>query len=108
MTSFQKVLLLLQSPYSKDVHQKKVRLSESVCVCSQGGLSGLVMGFVATLSVGLGDLIFHSSPEMTRPLPLTTEGCNLTIAEDQNRTSTVLPTETSVITTTLGLISEDM
>ncbi|XP_037552212.1 sodium-coupled monocarboxylate transporter 1-like [Nematolebias whitei] len=75
---------------------------------SKGGLSGLVIGFVATLSVSLGDLISHSSPEMTRPLPLTTEGCNFTTAENQNCTSTVLPTEPSVITTTLGLNSEDI
>ncbi|XP_017285428.1 sodium-coupled monocarboxylate transporter 1 [Kryptolebias marmoratus] len=75
---------------------------------SKGALSGLVMGFVATMSVSLGDLISRSPPEMTRPLPLTTEGCNLTTAGDQNWTSTVLPEAPSFVTTTPALHGEGM
>ncbi|KAM9334617.1 sodium-coupled monocarboxylate transporter 1-like [Symphorus nematophorus] len=65
---------------------------------SKGALTGLVSGLVASLCVTIGSLIYPSSPEMTRPLPLTTEGCNFTTGS-LNWTSTALPTDPTSITT---------
>ncbi|XP_028274985.1 sodium-coupled monocarboxylate transporter 1-like [Parambassis ranga] len=74
---------------------------------SKGGLSGLVLGLVVSLCVGLGSLISPSPPEMTRPLPLTTEGCNFTTVSSLNWTFAALPTELRPITTTPVQTSED-
>ncbi|XP_041834065.1 sodium-coupled monocarboxylate transporter 1-like [Melanotaenia boesemani] len=75
---------------------------------SKGGLSGLVSGLVVSLCVSIGEMICPSPPEMTRPLPLTTEGCNFTIAGGRNWSSTAVPTEHSLFITAPVQNSEDM
>uniref|UniRef100_A0A7N8XSY1 Solute carrier family 5 member 8 n=1 Tax=Mastacembelus armatus TaxID=205130 RepID=A0A7N8XSY1_9TELE len=45
---------------------------------SKGAVSGLLSGLVVSLWVGITAQIYPPSPEMSRPLSLTTEGCNLT------------------------------
>ncbi|KAF7667565.1 hypothetical protein LDENG_00057160 [Lucifuga dentata] len=68
---------------------------------SKGALSGLVLGLVVSLWVGIGVQIYPPSAEMSRPLALTTEGCNFTITHGLNwTTSTALPTQPSTIITT--------
>uniref|UniRef100_UPI003AAE8977 sodium-coupled monocarboxylate transporter 1 n=1 Tax=Centroberyx gerrardi TaxID=166262 RepID=UPI003AAE8977 len=66
---------------------------------SKGALSGLLVGLVVSLWVGIGAQIFPPSPEMSRPLALSTEGCNFTTTHSLNWSSTALPTEPSSITT---------
>uniref|UniRef100_A0A665TCE8 Solute carrier family 5 member 8 n=1 Tax=Echeneis naucrates TaxID=173247 RepID=A0A665TCE8_ECHNA len=66
---------------------------------SKGALSGLVAGLVVSLWVGIGAHIYPPPPELTRPLPLTTEGCNFT-TDSLNWTSTALPTQLNAITAT--------
>uniref|UniRef100_A0A8P4GI67 Sodium-coupled monocarboxylate transporter 1 n=1 Tax=Dicentrarchus labrax TaxID=13489 RepID=A0A8P4GI67_DICLA len=66
---------------------------------SKGALSGLVSGLAASLCVSLEALMYPSPPTMTRPLSLTTEGCNFTTTHSLNWTTTALPTESSSITT---------
>ncbi|XP_054656567.1 sodium-coupled monocarboxylate transporter 1 [Dunckerocampus dactyliophorus] len=63
----------------------------------KGALSGLVAGLVVSLWVGIGAQIYPPSPEMSRPLSLTTEGCNISTPDSFNLTSTALPTNTSPI-----------
>ncbi|CAJ1054382.1 sodium-coupled monocarboxylate transporter 1-like isoform X1 [Xyrichtys novacula] len=63
---------------------------------AKGGLSGLLSGLVASLCVGVGAVIYPSPPTMTRPLPLSTEGCNVSTTESYNWTSTAPPTESSI------------
>uniref|UniRef100_A0A8D3D638 Solute carrier family 5 member 8 n=1 Tax=Scophthalmus maximus TaxID=52904 RepID=A0A8D3D638_SCOMX len=46
---------------------------------SKGALSGLVSGLVVSLWVGIGAQVYPPPAELTRPLPLTTDGCNFTI-----------------------------
>uniref|UniRef100_A0AAQ4QET2 Solute carrier family 5 member 8 n=1 Tax=Gasterosteus aculeatus aculeatus TaxID=481459 RepID=A0AAQ4QET2_GASAC len=58
---------------------------------SKGALSGLVSGLVVSLWVGIGAQVYPPSPEMSRPLSLTTQGCNFTHAESLNWTSGALP-----------------
>ncbi|TNN49724.1 Sodium-coupled monocarboxylate transporter 1 [Liparis tanakae] len=65
----------------------------------QGALSGLVSGLVMSLWVGIGAQIYPPPHEMSRPLSLTTEGCNFTATGSLNWTSTALPTQTASITT---------
>ncbi|XP_019947730.2 sodium-coupled monocarboxylate transporter 1-like [Paralichthys olivaceus] len=60
---------------------------------SKGALSGLVSGLVVSLWVGIGAQIYPPPLNLTRPLPLTTEGCNLTTTGSLNWTSTALPTQ---------------
>uniref|UniRef100_A0A3Q0RJ60 Solute carrier family 5 member 8 n=1 Tax=Amphilophus citrinellus TaxID=61819 RepID=A0A3Q0RJ60_AMPCI len=74
---------------------------------SKGGLLGLVAGLAASLCVTIGDLISPSPPEMTRPLSLSTEGCNFTSGSSLNWT-TALPTEPSPLTTTPGQNTDDI
>ncbi|KAM3588204.1 uncharacterized protein V6R79_023933 [Siganus canaliculatus] len=69
----------------------------------QGGLAGVLSGTVASLCVTVGSQIYPSPPTMTRPLPLTTEGCNFTTTDILNWTSTALPTHF----TTAASISDD-
>ncbi|XP_067438038.1 sodium-coupled monocarboxylate transporter 1 isoform X1 [Thunnus thynnus] len=57
----------------------------------KGALSGLLSGLVVSLWVGIGAQIYPPPPEMTRPLSLTTQGCNFTTADNFNWTSTSLP-----------------
>uniref|UniRef100_UPI0037E7CD70 sodium-coupled monocarboxylate transporter 1-like n=1 Tax=Semicossyphus pulcher TaxID=241346 RepID=UPI0037E7CD70 len=66
---------------------------------SKGALSGLVSGLVLSLWVCIGALMYPPTPEMRRPLSLSTEGCNFTAADNLNWTSTALPTEPTSITT---------
>uniref|UniRef100_A0A3P8P3T0 Solute carrier family 5 member 8 n=1 Tax=Astatotilapia calliptera TaxID=8154 RepID=A0A3P8P3T0_ASTCA len=61
-------------------------------VNSKGGLCGLVTGLAAAVSVSIIGMISPSPPEMTRPLFLSTEGCNFTTGSSFNWT-TPLPTE---------------
>uniref|UniRef100_A0A3Q0RJA9 Solute carrier family 5 member 8 n=1 Tax=Amphilophus citrinellus TaxID=61819 RepID=A0A3Q0RJA9_AMPCI len=58
---------------------------------SKGGLFGLAFGSAATLSVTLGHMLSYSDPEMTRPLSLNTEGCNITTAGSVNWTTAFPP-----------------
>ncbi|XP_040886232.1 sodium-coupled monocarboxylate transporter 1-like [Toxotes jaculatrix] len=69
---------------------------------SKGSLSGLLTGLVVALAICLGALISPPPPEMARPLPLTTEGCNFTTTDNFNWTSTALSTEPSTTTTDPG------
>ncbi|XP_008282701.1 sodium-coupled monocarboxylate transporter 1-like [Stegastes partitus] len=66
---------------------------------SKGCLSGLVSGVMASVCVILGALVSTPTPEMTRPLPLTTEGCNFTTS--LNSTFTALPTQLAPFTTAI-------
>ncbi|RVE56322.1 hypothetical protein OJAV_G00219980 [Oryzias javanicus] len=76
---------------------------------SKGGLSGLISGLIAALCVSLGEVISPSPPEMTRPLPLSTAGCNSTTTAPQlNWTTTALPEATRLAFTTTQQSSEDM
>ncbi|XP_024150380.1 sodium-coupled monocarboxylate transporter 1 [Oryzias melastigma] len=75
---------------------------------SKGGLSGLISGLIAALCVSLGEVISPSPPEMTRPLPLSTAGCNFTTTPQLNWTTTALPQATSLVFTTAEQSSEDM
>ncbi|XP_005988523.1 sodium-coupled monocarboxylate transporter 1 [Latimeria chalumnae] len=45
------------------------------CGNAIGGLSGLLVGLVITLWVGIGSQIYPPLPERTLPLPLSTAGC---------------------------------
>ncbi|KAM7366964.1 hypothetical protein PAMP_014895 [Pampus punctatissimus] len=62
---------------------------------SKGALSGLVSGLVVSLWVGIGAQIYPPPPEMSRPLSLSTQGCNFTTTDSLNWTSTSLPPEPS-------------
>ncbi|XP_070784706.1 sodium-coupled monocarboxylate transporter 1-like [Enoplosus armatus] len=64
---------------------------------SKGALSGLVSGLVLSLWVGIGAQVYPPPSEMSRPLSLTTEGCNFT--STLNWTSTALPSQPTSITT---------
>ncbi|XP_076577911.1 sodium-coupled monocarboxylate transporter 1 [Chaetodon auriga] len=66
---------------------------------SNGALTGLVSGLVVSLWVGIGAQVYPPPPALTRPLSLTTEGCNFTTTDSLNFTFTALPTEASSITT---------
>ncbi|XP_062238389.1 sodium-coupled monocarboxylate transporter 1-like isoform X2 [Platichthys flesus] len=75
---------------------------------SKGGLSGLMIGLLVAVGVCIGALIFPSPPYMTRPLPLTTEGCNFTTQGNSNWTSAILPAGPSTITSAPGHITDDI
>ncbi|XP_062327868.1 sodium-coupled monocarboxylate transporter 1 [Osmerus eperlanus] len=60
---------------------------------STGGLSGLILGLVITLWVGIGAQIYPPTTYKTNPLPLSTAGCNRTV--DFNAT-TVAPWTSAV------------
>ncbi|KAF4793837.1 Sodium-coupled monocarboxylate transporter 1 [Turdus rufiventris] len=57
----------------------------------QGAFVGLVSGFVISLWVGIGSQIYPPLPERTKPLSLSTAGCNISTG---NLTSTVFPLTT--------------
>lgn len=57
---------------------------------SKGALSGLVSGLVFALWVGIGAQIYPPLPDMSRPLPLSTDTCNFTMAHGFNWTSSSL------------------
>uniref|UniRef100_A0A8C7SY46 Solute carrier family 5 member 8 n=1 Tax=Oncorhynchus mykiss TaxID=8022 RepID=A0A8C7SY46_ONCMY len=65
-----------------------------------GGLAGLLSGLVMSLWVGIGAQFYPPLPEQSRPLGLTTHGCNFTIAADAFNW-TASPTEPSLYTTVL-------
>uniref|UniRef100_A0A669EEP9 Solute carrier family 5 member 8 n=1 Tax=Oreochromis niloticus TaxID=8128 RepID=A0A669EEP9_ORENI len=48
---------------------------------SKGALSGVVLGLAVSLWVAIGAQIYPPPPEMSRPLSLTTEGCNFTMTD---------------------------
>ncbi|XP_053271041.1 sodium-coupled monocarboxylate transporter 1 [Pleuronectes platessa] len=75
---------------------------------SKGGLSGLMIGLLVAVGVCIGGLIFPSPPHMTRPLPLTTEGCNFTTQGNSSWTATILPAGPSTVTTAPGHITGDI
>ncbi|NWY42781.1 SC5A8 protein, partial [Sylvia atricapilla] len=56
-----------------------------------GAFVGLVSGFVISLWVGIGSQIYPPLPERTKPLYLSTAGCNITSG---NLTSTEIPLTT--------------
>uniref|UniRef100_A0A669CRX1 Solute carrier family 5 member 8 n=1 Tax=Oreochromis niloticus TaxID=8128 RepID=A0A669CRX1_ORENI len=56
-------------------------------VNSKGGLCGLVTGLAAAVSVSIIEIISPSPPEMTRPLSLSTKGCNFTTDGSLNWTT---------------------
>ncbi|NWV49572.1 SC5A8 protein, partial [Daphoenositta chrysoptera] len=56
-----------------------------------GALVGLVSGFVISLWVGIGSQIYPPLPERTKPLYLSTAGCNISSG---NITSTEIPLTT--------------
>ncbi|XP_018412135.1 PREDICTED: sodium-coupled monocarboxylate transporter 1-like [Nanorana parkeri] len=62
-----------------------------------GAVVGLVSGFSVALWVGIGAHIYPPLPENSRPLPLSTEGCDF-IMEDANWTSTTTSTMTILST----------
>ncbi|KAM6896103.1 sodium-coupled monocarboxylate transporter 1 [Lycodopsis pacificus] len=66
---------------------------------SKGALSGLVSGLVVSLWVGIGAQVYPPPLEMSRPLSLTTEGCNFTVTDSLNWTATALPAQPASITT---------
>ncbi|XP_041834064.1 sodium-coupled monocarboxylate transporter 1 [Melanotaenia boesemani] len=65
---------------------------------SKGALTGLVSGLAVSLWVGIGAQIYPPPHTMSRPLPLSTDGCNFTTTSSNNWTSTVLPTQQSFTT----------
>uniref|UniRef100_H3CN88 Solute carrier family 5 member 8 n=1 Tax=Tetraodon nigroviridis TaxID=99883 RepID=H3CN88_TETNG len=64
-----------------------------ICPCanSKGALSGLLSGLVLSLWVGVGAQFYPPPPEMSRPLSLTTEGCNFTAAANLTWTFFLAP-----------------
>ncbi|CAI5635654.1 sodium-coupled monocarboxylate transporter 1 isoform X1 [Oreochromis niloticus] len=72
---------------------------------SKGALSGVVLGLAVSLWVAIGAQIYPPPPEMSRPLSLTTEGCNFTMTDSFSWTSTDLPTLPSSTTTAPVLIN---
>uniref|UniRef100_A0A673W5U6 Solute carrier family 5 member 8 n=1 Tax=Salmo trutta TaxID=8032 RepID=A0A673W5U6_SALTR len=75
----------------------------SECIISIGvfgGLAGLLSGLVMSLWVGIGAQFYPPLPEQSRPLGLTTHGCNFTTAADAFNW-TASPTEPGLYTTVL-------
>ncbi|NXL02003.1 SC5A8 protein, partial [Mesembrinibis cayennensis] len=62
-----------------------------------GAFVGLVSGFVISLWVGIGAQIYPPLPERTKPLYLSTAGCNIS---SENLTSTEIPLTTVFSTAT--------
>lgn len=58
----------------------------------QGGLAGLLSGLALSMWVCIGAQIYHPLPENSRPLDLSTRGCNLTFPAD-GLNWTIGPTE---------------
>lgn len=67
----------------------------------QGALLGLLSGLAVSLWVGVGAQIYPPSPALTRPLSLTTEGCNFTVGPGLNWSASAQPTQTSPFVTAL-------
>ncbi|NXW30607.1 SC5A8 protein, partial [Phaetusa simplex] len=63
-----------------------------------GAFVGLVSGFVVSLWVGIGSQIYPPLPERTKPLPLSTAGCNISsvnLTSTENPLTTVFTTPTA-------------
>ncbi|KAM6145577.1 sodium-coupled monocarboxylate transporter 1 [Phoenicopterus ruber ruber] len=63
-----------------------------------GAFVGLVTGFVVSLWVGIGAQIYPPLPERTKPLPLSTAGCNISLGNltfTENPLTTVFNTSTA-------------
>ncbi|NXL51021.1 SC5A8 protein, partial [Podilymbus podiceps] len=63
-----------------------------------GAFVGLVSGFVISLWVGIGSQIYPPLPERTKPLPLSTAGCNITLGNltaTENPLTTIFNTPTA-------------
>ncbi|XP_054595557.1 sodium-coupled monocarboxylate transporter 1 isoform X2 [Nothobranchius furzeri] len=73
---------------------------------SKGGLVGLVSGLVVSLWVGIGAQVYPPPSELTKPLPLSTDGCNFTTADSFNWTSAALPMQPNS-TATVPLHDDD-
>nr|XP_021131360.3 sodium-coupled monocarboxylate transporter 1 [Anas platyrhynchos] len=58
-----------------------------------GAFVGLITGFAVSLWVGIGSQIYPPLPERTLPLPLSTDGCNISISSNLT-TSTANPLTT--------------
>ncbi|XP_040508688.1 sodium-coupled monocarboxylate transporter 1 isoform X1, partial [Gallus gallus] len=63
-----------------------------------GAFVGLITGFVISLWVGIGSQIYPPLPERTMPLPLSTAGCNISIASNlttptENPLTTIFSTQ---------------
>lgn len=67
----------------------------------QGALLGLLSGLAVSLWVGVGAQIFPPNPTLTRPLSLTTEGCNFTVGAGLNWSASAEPTQISPLVTAL-------
>ncbi|XP_031439237.2 sodium-coupled monocarboxylate transporter 1 [Clupea harengus] len=60
-------------------------------VNATGGLTGLVCGLALSLWVGIGAHLYPPLPAMSRPLPLTTHGCNVTQGILNHTATHILP-----------------
>ncbi|XP_009892716.1 PREDICTED: sodium-coupled monocarboxylate transporter 1 [Charadrius vociferus] len=63
-----------------------------------GAFGGLISGFVVSLWVGIGSQIYPPLPERTKPLPLSTAGCNISSVNwttTENPLTTVFSTPTA-------------
>lgn len=49
---------------------------------SIGGLSGMIIGLVLTLWVGIGGQLYPPTSDKTNPLPVSTAGCNSTMSHN--------------------------
>ncbi|XP_031157743.1 sodium-coupled monocarboxylate transporter 1 [Sander lucioperca] len=54
---------------------------------SIGGLSGMIIGLVLTLWVGIGGQIYPATAEKTNPLYVSTAGCNNTMGQNYTTTA---------------------
>ncbi|XP_078105173.1 sodium-coupled monocarboxylate transporter 1 [Sander vitreus] len=54
---------------------------------SIGGLSGMIIGLVLTLWVGIGGQIYPATAEKTNPLHVSTAGCNNTMGQNYTTTA---------------------
>uniref|UniRef100_A0A3P9K9J6 Solute carrier family 5 member 8 n=1 Tax=Oryzias latipes TaxID=8090 RepID=A0A3P9K9J6_ORYLA len=66
---------------------------------SKGALSGLLAGLAISLWVGIGAQIYPPPAEMSRPLPLNTEGCNFTVTNNLSLAFSPFPEQPNVTTT---------
>uniref|UniRef100_A0A3P9H342 Solute carrier family 5 member 8 n=1 Tax=Oryzias latipes TaxID=8090 RepID=A0A3P9H342_ORYLA len=66
---------------------------------SKGALSGLLAGLTISLWVGIGAQIYPPPAEMSRPLPLNTEGCNFTVTNNLSLAFSAFPEQPNVTTT---------
>lgn len=87
------------------------RSSVTVAVFTlQGGLTGMIVGLVLTLWVGIGGQIYPPLAEKTRPLSLTTINCssNFNTTESPLTTLLMTPLTTPEYQTEWVLKSDDM